>query len=433
MMKEWLERLFKLESHHTNIRTETLAGVTTFFTMVYIIFVNPQILAVAGMDKGAVFVITCLVAGVGSILMGLIANLPVALAPAMGLNVFFAFVVTLSMQYSWQVGMGTIFWGAFGVFLLTLFRIRYWILSHIPVSLRIGIVSGIGLMIAFMGLQNMGIVVKQDDTLLALGDLSATSSLLGALGFFIIVCLASRGIHAAVLISLCVITLMSYFIGDVQFHGLVSLPPSINPVLGQLDVFDALRPELAGIIFSFMLVNLFDSTGTLVGLTDKAGLIKGVEGQKQMKRALFVDSSSSMFGAVMGTSSVGAYIESASGISVGGRTGLVAVVVGVLFLLAIFLSPLIQMVPIYAAAGALVYVGVLMVEELAKVKWQDLTEATPAFVTAIMMPFSFSITDGIALGFISYVIIKLGSGRYKDLNLCVWGVALAFLAKFIWV
>ncbi|MCL1126262.1 NCS2 family permease [Shewanella surugensis] len=432
-MKGLFERLFKLESHHTNIQTEIIAGVTTFFTMVYIIFVNPQILAVAGMDKGAVFVTTCLIAGLGSILMGLMANLPVALAPAMGLNVFFAFVVTLSMQYSWQVGMGTIFWGAFGVFLLTVFRIRYWILSHIPVSLRIGIVSGIGLMIAFMGLQNMGIVVKDPDTMLALGDLSATSNLLGALGFFIIVCLAARGIHAAVLISLCVTTLISFLIGDVQFHGFVSLPPSISPILGQLDVTEALRPELAGIIFSFMLVNLFDSTGTLVGLTDKAGLIKGIEGKKQMKRALLVDSSSSMFGAVMGTSSVGAYIESASGISVGGRTGLVAVVVGILFLLAIFISPLIQMVPIYAAAGALVYVGVLMVEELAKVKWQDLTEAAPAFLTAIMMPFSFSITDGIALGFMSYVIIKLGAGRYKELNLCVWGVALAFLAKYLWI
>ncbi|WP_298772313.1 NCS2 family permease [uncultured Shewanella sp.] len=432
-MTGFLDRVFKLGAHHTTARTEMIAGVTTFFTMVYIIFVNPQILAVAGMDKGAVFVTTCLIAGLGSLLMGLIANLPIALAPAMGLNVFFAFVVTLSMQYSWQVGMGTIFWGAFGVFLLTLFRIRYWILNHIPVSLRIGIISGIGLMIALMGLQNMGIVVKHEETMLTLGDLSATSSWLGALGFFIIVCLSSRGIHAAVLISLFVITLMSFLMGEVQFHGLFSLPPSLSPVLGQLDLVGALRPELAGIIFSFMLVNLFDSTGTLVGLTDKAGLIQGSKGQKQMKRALFVDSSSSMCGAVMGTSSVGAYIESASGISVGGRTGLVAIVVGILFLLAIFISPLIQMVPIYAAAGALVYVGILMVEELAKVKWQDITEAAPAFVTAIMMPFSFSITDGIALGFMSYVIIKLGSGRYKDLNLCVWGVALAFLIKFLWV
>ncbi|WP_299497141.1 NCS2 family permease [uncultured Shewanella sp.] len=432
-MTGFLERVFKLKSHDTRVRTEVIAGVTTFFTMVYIIFVNPQILAVAGMDKGAVFVTTCLIAGLGSILMGLIANLPVALAPAMGLNVFFAFVVTLSMQYSWQVGMGAIFWGAFGVFVLTLFRIRYWILNHIPVSLRLGIISGIGLMIALMGLQNMGIVVKHDDTLLALGDLSAPSSLLGGFGFFIIVCLAARSIHAAVLISLFVITTISFFIGEVQFHGVVSLPPSISPVLGQLELTDALRPELAGIIFSFMLVNLFDSTGTLVGLTDKAGLIKGVEGNKQMKRALFVDSSSSMGGALMGTSSVGAYIESASGISVGGRTGLAAVVVGILFLCAIFISPLIQMVPIYAAAGALVYVGVLMVEELAKVKWQDITEAAPAFVTAIMMPFSFSITDGIALGFMSYVIIKLGSGRYKELNLCVWVVALAFLGKYLWV
>ncbi|MFZ1875247.1 MAG: NCS2 family permease [Chania sp.] len=428
-----LERVFKLKQHGTTVRTETIAGLTTFLTMVYIVFVNPQILGAAGMDTQAVFVTTCLIAAFGSILMGLLANLPVALAPAMGLNAFFAFVVVGAMGISWQVGMGAIFWGAVGLLLLTVFRIRYWMIANIPLSLRVGITSGIGLFIAMMGLKNAGIVVANPDTLVAVGNLTSHSVLLGALGFFIIAVLASRNIHAAVLVSIVVTTLIGWMLGDVKYGGVFSMPPDITTVVGQVDLAGALNLGLAGVIFSFMLVNLFDSSGTLIGVTDKAGLTDDKGQFPRMKQALYVDSISSVAGSFIGTSSVTAYIESSAGVSIGGRTGLTAVVVGILFLLVIFLSPLAGMVPAYAAAGALIYVGVLMTSSLARVKWEDMTEAVPAFVTAAMMPFSFSITEGIALGFISYCVMKLGTGRWREISPCVIVVALLFVLKIAFV
>ncbi|EOC0209489.1 NCS2 family permease [Cronobacter dublinensis] len=428
-----LERVFKLRVHGTTARTEVIAGVTTFLTMVYIVFVNPQILGAAGMDTSAVFVTTCLIAAFGSILMGLLANLPVALAPAMGLNAFFAFVVVGAMGLSWQVGMGAIFWGAVGLLLLTIFRVRYWMIANIPVSLRIGITSGIGLFIGMMGLKNAGVIVANPETLVTIGNLTSHTTLLGVLGFFIIAILASRNIHAAVLVSIVVTTLLGLAFGDVHFKGVVSEPPSVMTVLGHVDLAGSLDIGLAGVIFSFMLVNLFDSSGTLIGVTDKAGLADESGKFPRMKQALYVDSISSVAGSFIGTSSVTAYIESSSGVSIGGRTGLTAVVVGLLFLLVIFLSPLAGMVPPYAAAGALIYVGVLMTSSLSRVKWDDLTEAVPAFITAVMMPFSFSITEGIALGFISYCVMKIFTGRLRDLNACVLVVALLFLLKIVFI
>ncbi|EOH8191171.1 adenine permease AdeP [Salmonella enterica] len=426
-----LERVFKLREHGTTARTEVIAGFTTFLTMVYIVFVNPQILGVAGMDTSAVFVTTCLIAAFGSILMGLFANLPVALAPAMGLNAFFAFVVVQAMGLPWQVGMGAIFWGAVGLLLLTIFRVRYWMIANIPVSLRVGITSGIGLFIGMMGLKNAGVIVANPETLVSIGNLTSHSVLLGVLGFFIIAILASRNIHAAVLVSIIVTTLLGWMMGDVHYNGIVSAPPSVTSVVGHVDLAGSFNLGLAGVIFSFMLVNLFDSSGTLIGVTDKAGLADEKGKFPRMKQALFVDSISSVTGAFVGTSSVTAYIESSSGVSVGGRTGLTAVVVGILFLLVIFLSPLAGMVPPYAAAGALIYVGVLMTSSLARVNWQDLTESVPAFITAVMMPFSFSITEGIALGFISYCVMKIGTGRLRDLSPCVVIVALLFVLKIV--
>ncbi|EDR3164472.1 adenine permease AdeP [Salmonella enterica subsp. enterica serovar Bredeney] len=428
-----LERVFKLREHGTTARTEVIAGFTTFLTMVYIVFVNPQILGVAGMDTSAVFVTTCLIAAFGSILMGLFANLPVALAPAMGLNAFFAFVVVQAMGLPWQVGMGAIFWGAVGLLLLTIFRVRYWMISNIPVSLRVGITSGIGLFIGMMGLKNAGVIVANPETLVSIGNLTSHSVLLGVLGFFIIAILASRNIHAAVLVSIIVTTLLGWMMGDVHYNGIVSAPPSVTSVVGHVDLAGSFNLGLAGVIFSFMLVNLFDSSGTLIGVTDKAGLADEKGKFPRMKQALFVDSISSVTGAFVGTSSVTAYIESSSGVSVGGRTGLTAVVVGILFLLVIFLSPLAGMVPPYAAAGALIYVGVLMTSSLARVNWQDLTESVPAFITAVMMPFSFSITEGIALGFISYCVMKIGTGRLRDLSPCVVIVALLFVLKIVFI
>ncbi|EAN3046373.1 NCS2 family permease [Salmonella enterica] len=428
-----LERVFKLREHGTTARTEVIAGFTTFLTMVYIVFVNPQILGVAGMDTSAVFVTTCLIAAFGSILMGLFANLPVALAPAMGLNAFFAFVVVQAMGLPWQVGMGAIFWGAVGLLLLTIFRVRYWMIANIPVSLRVGITSGIGLFIGMMGLKNAGVIVANPETLVSIGNLTSHSVLLGVLGFFIIAILASRNIHAAVLVSIIVTTLLGWMMGDVHYNGIVSAPPSVTSVVGHVDLAGSFNLGLAGVIFSFMLVNLFDSSGTLIGVTDKAGLADAKGKFPRMKQALFVDSISSVTGAFVGTSSVTAYIESSSGVSVGGRTGLTAVVVGILFLLVIFLSPLAGMVPPYAEAGALIYVGVLMTSSLARVNWQDLTESVPAFITAVMMPFSFSITEGIALGFISYCVMKIGTGRLRDLSPCVVIVALLFVLKIVFI
>ena len=432
--QSFLQQFFKLKEKGTSSKTEIIAGITTFFTMVYIVFVNPSVLGDAGMDKQVVFVTTCLIAGFGTIAMGLFSNLPIALAPEMGLNAFFAYVVVGKLGYSWQVGMGTIFWGSVGLLLLTLFQIRYWLMASIPLSLRVGIGAGIGFFIALIGFKNMGLVVANPATLVALGDLHSPQVLLGILGFFIIVVLAARNIYSGVLISIAAVTALAlYFDPNVMFHGIVSMPPALTQVVGQVDIAGALDTALIGIIFSFLLVNLFDSSGTLLGVTDKAGFSDEKGRFPKMKQALYVDSASAVVGSYIGTSAISTYIESGAGVSVGGRTGMTAVVVGLLFLLTIFFSPLAGMVPAYATAGALVYVGILMASSLIKVQWDDLTEATPAFITAAMMPFTYSITEGIAFGFISYCVMKLGTGRWREVNAPVWVVSLLFLIKFIWV
>ena len=432
--QSFLQQFFKLKEKGTSSKTEIIAGITTFFTMVYIVFVNPSVLGDAGMDKQVVFVTTCLIAGFGTIAMGLFSNLPIALAPAMGLNAFFAYVVVGKLGYSWQVGMGTIFWGSVGLLLLTIFQIRYWLMASIPLSLRVGIGAGIGFFIALIGFKNMGLVVANPATLVALGDLHSPQVLLGILGFFIIVVLAARNIYSGVLISIAAVTALAlYFDESVMFHGIVSMPPALTQVVGQVDIAGALDTALIGIIFSFLLVNLFDSSGTLLGVTDKAGFSDEKGRFPKMKQALYVDSASAVVGSYIGTSAISTYIESGAGVSVGGRTGMTAVVVGLLFLLTIFFSPLAGMVPAYATAGALVYVGILMASSLIKVQWDDLTEATPAFITAAMMPFTYSITEGIAFGFISYCVMKVGTGRWREVNAPVWVVSVLFLIKFMWI
>ncbi|AKU63777.1 adenine permease PurP [Aggregatibacter aphrophilus] len=432
--QSFLQQFFKLKEKGTSSKTEIIAGITTFFTMVYIVFVNPSVLGDAGMDKQVVFVTTCLIAGFGTIAMGLFSNLPIALAPAMGLNAFFAYVVVGKLGYSWQVGMGTIFWGSVGLLLLTIFQIRYWLMASIPLSLRVGIGAGIGFFIALIGFKNMGLVVANPATLVALGDLHSPQVLLGILGFFIIVVLAARNIYSGVLISIAAVTALAlYFDESVMFHGIVSMPPALTQVVGQVDIVSALDTALIGIIFSFLLVNLFDSSGTLLGVTDKAGFSDEKGRFPKMKQALYVDSASAVVGSYIGTSAISTYIESGAGVSVGGRTGMTAVVVGLLFLLTIFFSPLAGMVPAYATAGALVYVGILMASSLIKVTWEDLTEATPAFITSAMMPFTYSITEGIAFGFISYCVMKVGTGRWREVNAPVWVVSVLFLIKFIWI
>ena len=349
----------------------------------------------------------------------------------MGLNAFFAYVVVGKLGYSWDVGMGTIFWGSIGLFVLTLFQ---WLMASIPLSLRVGIGAGIGFFIALIGFKNMGLVVANPATLVALGNLHDPKILLGVLGFFIIVVLAARNIFSGVLISIAVVTGLALLIDDqVTFHGIVSMPPSLGAVVGKVDIAGALDTALLGIIFSFLLVNLFDSSGTLLGVTDKAGFSDEKGRFPKMKQALYVDSVSAVVGSYIGTSAISTYIESGAGVSVGGRTGLTAVTVGVLFLLTIFFSPLASVVPAYATAGALVYVGILMASSLIRVHWDDLTEATPAFITAAMMPFTYSITEGIAFGFISYCVMKACTGRIREVNAPVWVVSLLFVAKFVWV
>ncbi|QLB13160.1 AGZA family xanthine/uracil permease-like MFS transporter [Bisgaardia hudsonensis] len=432
--QSFLQRFFKLEQKNTTAKTEIIAGITTFFTMVYIVFVNPSILGDAGMDKQVVFVTTCLIAALGTIAMGLFSNLPIALAPAMGLNAFFAYVVVGKLGYSWQIGMGTIFWGSIGLFVLTLFQIRYWLMASIPLGLRVGIGAGIGLFISLIGFKNMGLVVANPATLVALGDLHNPQVLMGILGFFIIVILAARRIHSGVLVSIATVTTLALLFDDsVVFNGIMSVPPSLGTVVGQVDIAGALDTALLGIIFSFLLVNLFDSSGTLLGVTDKAGISDEKGRFPKMKQALYVDSVSAVAGSYIGTSAISTYIESGAGVSVGGRTGMTAVVVGILFLITIFFSPLAGLVPAYATAGALVYVGILMASSLVRVQWDDLTEATPAFITAAMMPFTYTITEGIAFGFISYCLMKVGTGRWKEVNAPVWVVSLLFIAKFVWV
>ncbi|MFU2047696.1 NCS2 family permease [Avibacterium gallinarum] len=432
--QSFLQKLFKLNQKNTTAKTEIIAGITTFFTMVYIVFVNPSVLGDAGMDKQVVFVTTCLIVAFGTIAMGLFSNLPIALAPAMGLNAFFAYVVVGKLGYSWEVGMGTIFWGSVGLFVLTLFQIRYWLMASIPLSLRVGIGAGIGFFISLIGFKNMGLVVANPATLVALGELHNPQVLMGILGFFIIVVLAARKIYSGVLISIAVVTTLALLFDDsVVFHGVISMPPSLAPVVGKVDIMGALDTALLGIIFSFLLVNLFDSSGTLLGVTDKAGISDEKGRFPKMKQALYVDSVSAVAGSYIGTSAISTYIESGAGVSVGGRTGMTAVVVGVLFLLTIFFSPLASVVPPYATAGALVYVGILMASSLIRVQWEDLTEATPAFITAAMMPFTYSITEGIAFGFISYCVMKVCTGRWKEVNAPVWVVSLLFIAKFVWV
>ncbi|RKS86063.1 AGZA family xanthine/uracil permease-like MFS transporter [Orbus hercynius] len=426
------EKIFQLKEKKSTVGTEIIAGCTTFLTMVYIIFVNPDILSVTGMDKEAVFVLTCLVTAFASILMGFAANLPIALAPAMGLNAFFAF--SICSKYSWEVGMGAIFWGSLLFFILSLFKIRHWLISNIPHCLRAGISAGIGLFIAFMGFKNMALIQSSQATLLTMGDILSLPVLLGSLGFFIIIVLAARNVHAAVLISILVVSLLGLWLDpNIHYSGIISMPPDVTKVVGHIDLLGALNIGMAGIIFSIMIVSLFDSSGTILAVTDKAGIADSQGRFPKMRQALLVDSFSSTLGGLFGTSSVLTYIESSAGVSVGGRTGLTAIVVGILFLLVIFLSPLAHIVPGYATSGALIFVGILMMSSLVKVDWHDLTEATPAFITALMMPFAFAITEGVALGFISYVVLKTCTGKFKQLNICVVAVAVLFVLKFIFI
>lgn len=428
-----LDRWFQLRENGSDVRTECLAGLATFLAMAYIMFVNPEILAAAGMPRDAVFVATCVAAAIGSAVMGLYANYPIALAPGMGLNAYFAYSVVLGMGFSWQAALGAVFVSGCLFIAVSLFRVREWIVDAIPHSLKLAISAGIGLFLAVIGFKNAGLIAANPATLIGLGDLHAPSVLYAAAGLLLIVGLEARRVRGGIIIGILVVTLAAVVFGHARFSGVFALPPSPMPTLLQLDIAAAIDAGLATVVLTFFLVELFDATGTLIGVSHRAGLLDAQGRLPRLRRALLADSSAIVAGAALGTSSTTAYIESAAGTAVGGRTGLTAVVVALLFLAALFLSPLASTVPPFATAPALIYVAILMARGLAELAWDDLTETAPALICALAMPLTFSIAHGIAFGFIAYAGIKLLAGRWREIPPAVAVIALAFVAKFAWI
>lgn len=432
VFSNFLVRFFKLKENNTSIKTEVLAGFTTFLTMSYIAIVNPSILSAAGMNYGAVFVATCIAAALGSAMMGIIANYPIALAPGMGLNVYFTFTVVKGMGVPWETALGAVFISGILFILLSLMKVREAIINGLPTSLKFAIAAGIGLFLGLIGLKNAGLVVPHPETLVAMGDLTQPSVLYTVLGFFLIVGLDAFRVRGAVVIGILVVTTIAVFLGHAEFKGVFAAVPSLEPTFMKMDIADALSAAMIGVVLVFFLIDLFDSSGTLIAVAHRAKLLENGK-LPRLKKALLADSTAIVAGAALGTSSTVAYIESAAGASVGGRTGLTACVVSLLFLMCLWLSPLAETVPSFATAPALIYVAVLMARGLSEIDWQDLTEAAPAFITLTVMPFTYSIANGIALGFISYALVKLFSGRAREVKVVVWAVAAIWIAKFIYL
>lgn len=428
-----IERIFGLRERGSSVRVELVAGLTTFLTMAYIIFVNPDILSSTGMDRDAVFVATCLAAAIGSAVMGLWANWPIGMAPGMGLNAFFAFTVVGTLGYTWQEALGAVFISGIIFLVLSLTGIRRWLISGIPQSMRSAIAAGIGMFLALIALKNSGIVVANPATYLALGDLTASGPLLTIAGFFIIAALDALRVPGAILVGILTVTAASILLGASSFAGIVSAPPSVAPTFLQLDVWGALGTGIVHVVLVMVLVEVFDATGTLIGVAKRAGLL--VQGPTHtnsgLSRALMADSTAIVAGSMLGTSSTTAYVESAAGVQAGGRTGLTALTVAVLFLLATFLAPLAGSVPATATAPALIYVATLMLREFAEITWEDVTEAAPAVLTAIAMPFTYSIANGLAFGFVTYAGLKLLTGRAREVHAATWIVAALFVMRFV--
>ena len=427
----FLDKFFKLSDNGTTVRTELLAGLTTFLTMAYIIFVNPSILGDAGMPKDSVFVATCVAAAIGTLIMGLYANYPIGLAPGMGLNAYFAYAVVKGLGFPWQAALGAVFISGCLFLLVSLFRIRELIINAIPHSLRTAIPAGIGLFLALISLKNAGIVAASPATFVTMGDLHQVAPVLAIVGFLVIVALDQLKIRGALLIGILSVTVLSFIFGGNHFNGVFSAPPSISPTLFQLDLKGAISMGLLNVVLVFFLVELFDATGTLMGVAQRAGLVKNGKIER-INKALLADSGAIVAGSLLGTSSTTAYIESAAGVQAGGRTGLTAVAVAALFLLALFIAPLAGVVPAYATAPALFFVACLMLRELADIDWNDTTESVPAVITALVMPFTYSIANGIAFGFIAWTAIKLLSGRRQDLNPALIILSILFVIKLGW-
>ena len=427
---ETIQRYFQLKEHRTDVRTEVLAGATTFLSMAYITVVNPAILSDAGMDFGAVFVATCLAAAVGSLIMGVWANYPIAQAPGMGQNAFFTYGVVLGLGHTWEAALGAVFVSGIIFVILSLLPVREWLINAIPRNLKLGISAGIGLFLGFIALKNAGVVSDNPATLVALGDLTSPGAFICLAAFALIAALTARGITGAVIIGMLIATILGIVSGVSEYKGLISTPPSVDPVLFKFDLLAVLDISMVTVVVTMLLVDVFDTAGTLVGVASRADLLDEEGKLPRLGRALISDSTATVVGGLVGTSSTTSYIESAAGVESGGRTGLVAVTVSALFLLCLFLAPLAQTIPAFATAAALLFVACIMARSLADLDWDDLTESAPAIVCALGMPLSFSIADGIGLGFITYVAVKVMSGRAADCPIAVYVVAAIFLGKF---
>lgn len=430
-MKNFLNNFFQLDLNNTDVKSEIIAGFTTFLTMAYIIFVNPQIMEASGMDKGAIFVGTCLAAAIACLIMGVFANWPIGLAPGMGLNAFFTYTVVGEMGYSWEIALGAVFLAGILFVIISITPLRQWMLNSIPMNLRIAMGAGVGLFVGFIGLKTGGIIIQNDATFLSLGNLKNIETLLAAIGFLLILVLAIRKITGAIIIGVLAVTIIGSLLGLIEFNGIVSPPPDLSPIFMKLDILGALDLAMISIIISFLFVNLFDTAGTLLGVASRANLIEDSGKIKYLDKALKADSTASVAGSFLGCSPVTSYVESSAGVEAGGRTGLTGITVGIFFLVAIFFSPLASMVPSYATAGALIYVAILMLSGMEKLDWSDNTELLPALIMIIMIPLTFSIANGIAIGFVSFVILKFAAGKKSEISLGAWLLFIIFLLKFL--
>ena len=432
-MKQALDRFFSITATGSSVRKEIIAGITTFLAMAYITVVNPSVLSEAGMDFGAVFVATCLAAALGTLVIGLHANYPVGLAPGMGQNAFFAYGVVLGMGISWQSALGAVFVSGLIFVALSLLPVREWLINAIPRSLKLGISAGVGFFLGIIALRQGGIVVDDPATLVGLGSLREPQAALLLAGFAIIAALSYHKVVGAVMIGLLAVAAAGWAMGIAEFRGLASAPPSMAPVLLQLDFQNLLEWSMVTVILTLLLVDVFDTAGTLVGVATRANMLDERGRLPRLGKALLADSSATAAGALLGTSSTTSYMESAAGVAAGGRTGLAAAVTAALFLLCLFIAPLAQSIPAYAAGSALLFVACLMARSLAALDWDDITETAPALVAAIGMPLTYSIADGIGLGFICHAAIKLLAGRARECPLAVQVVAAVFALKFLFL
>ncbi|MGF7137766.1 NCS2 family permease [Roseimarinus sediminis] len=427
-----LNKFFKLDEKKTNVRTEIIAGITTFMTMAYILAVNPNILSATGMDKNALFTATALSALVATLVMALWAKLPFALAPGMGLNAFFAFTVVLGMGYSWQFALTAVFLEGIIFLILTAFNIRELIVNAIPMNLKHAISAGIGLFIAFIGMQNAGLIVNNDAVLVGLGDMSSHTVWVCLIGLLISGVLLAMKVKGALLIGILASTAISLPLGITHWPegGLFSAPPSLEPIFFKFDFSQILSFDMLIVLFTFLFVDMFDTVGTLVGVSSKANMLDKDGKLPRVKQALFADAIGTTFGSILGTSTVTTYVESASGVAEGGKTGLTALSTAGMFLIALFLAPLFLMVPGAATAPALILVGSFMMSPILKINFDDYTESIPVFLTIIMMPLAYSIAEGIVFGMLAYVVLKALSGKIKEVSVVMWVLAVLFVLKF---